>query len=162
MDKLIEAIQENGILIGSRAWGGYTKNSDYDYVFDEEIMYLLLKFFEKKQIEIQYLTGNSDNQQEHAMFNIANVKVRLNDGIYNLMSYEKEDIPKVESLDAAMRALINTQIGKMCVDNKKIRIEIVQAFLRVLFIRNDFDKERLEGDVDADITETEINRIFKQ
>ena len=48
---LISFIEENCIPYGSRVWGGFTKNSDYDYLVDTSILLKLLSLLKLYNIE---------------------------------------------------------------------------------------------------------------
>ena len=67
---LISFIEENCIPYGSRVWGGFTKNSDYDYLINTPILLKLLSLL--KLYNISY--------KEH---NLYRPKLK-NDGLYTI------------------------------------------------------------------------------
>lgn len=127
----------NGILIGSRKWGGSHKDSDYDLVFSNERWHKLSQRLDlyHDYLFIDYFPGSSAGATNR-MFNTENVKIRFPGGdVYNILTYNEEDIQKIHDLNEAMESLCGTEILKRSIDDKSVRIELVETFLNILFYK---------------------------
>ena len=139
-DKIFNAILTSGILIGSRAWGGFKQNSDWDIILSEENYDKVKIYCKNNNIHFTHYFGGSDNITGHTMFNITNDKLHFEDGrIINILTYEKEDLGKIKELNRIVEALNSGPVGKQMQEDKQVRIRIVETMLEILFcekIRN--------------------------
>ena len=159
MNELMNKLLDTGILIGSRAWGGDTINSDYDLVFDDVVAKNILVYFDKIGISYELLAGSSENT-ENKMHNIRNIKVNLGDPlksdmVINIITYKKEDLEKIHQLNTYMSSIYELTIGQACKNNKAVRIHVVQSFLdfafnNVLKYKNTSKKDVPKIDIDED------------
>jgi len=134
--KLFNYLIKNGIAIGSRAWGGFTKESDFDLVFSvEKYDSILAEIFKNKiDIRIDPVGGSSGHHEDNTMFNIFNDKLYFHDGlVINVLTYKEEDIPKIVELNKIIYGFRDTTIYEKMAKNKTMRINIVEALLNALF-----------------------------
>jgi len=123
-----------GILIGSCKWGGTHDNSDIDLVFSKSQIDVIFPRLEKyKDLEIRYIGDYSTN----AMYNIDNIKIKFPKKILeaeiNIIVYQDNDIEKIKELNIYMEQIKGTKISELMIENKKIRIKVVEIFLDYLF-----------------------------
>lgn len=140
-----EYLLKNGILIGSRKWGGVHKDSDYDLVFSAERWIKLSQRLDKYNdyFFIDYFPGSSAGATNR-MFNIENIKIRFPGGqVYNILTYKEEDIQKILYLNEAMETLQGTEIMERAIDDKNVRIELVETFLNILFYKKHSLEEKI-------------------
>lgn len=157
MNELINKLLDTGLLIGSRAWGGDTINSDYDLVFSHEEAENILDYFNKSGIKYQELEGSSESK-EHKMYNISNIKVNLDGMLFNIITYSKEDIKKIFHLNNYMNYIKKLPIGQACTKNKKVRIHVVESYLDFAFgnLSSEGILDTLEDIPEIDLDEDDI------
>jgi predicted nucleotidyltransferase len=134
---MVEYLLNNGILIGSRRWGGEKPNSDWDVVFNRSTFFELMQRlhkYEDKHIKLTFNRNYSDNK----MYNIENVKIKFNDEKYikeeiNILVYRDEELPLIDELNHYMDEIRDTQLGLLMKLDKEIRIKVVEIFLDELF-----------------------------
>ncbi|MGD8306171.1 MAG: hypothetical protein PVF17_05925 [Ignavibacteria bacterium] len=79
---LINFIEQNCIPYGSRIWGGFTKNSDYDYLIDTSILLKLLSLL--KLYNINY---KEHNIYRPKLYNDDLYTVEINNKKYQFIHY---------------------------------------------------------------------------
>lgn len=130
MNKLREYLEEHGLQIGSRKWGGFTEHSDYDYVIPSTHKARLSEICSELFAHIEVLGDDYDtselNHQENLMVSIRD-EIRI-----NIMLYADFMIPVMEKLDGAMMALKPTSIGKDIAKSKFTRVFYFRSFLSTL------------------------------
>jgi len=161
MKDLKTALDNHAILIGSRAWGGETSTSDYDYILDTITLNELLRLFDIHELKYDNIGGASDDRNNHKMYNELNIKIVMDGVTYNLMSYNPMDICKIESINEAMMKLMDTDIGDMCAADKKVRIKVVECFFDIMF--NDTTVKETPSVIKNNNVniEMDLGRIFK-
>ena len=134
-NKIFNSILKSGILIGSRAWGGFTEKSDWDLAIDDKKYQKILIYCKDNNISFRHFFGGEDyNITGHTMFNITNDKLTFDDGkVINIISYCKDDLPKILELNEIITFLNTTSVGKTMQEDKSYRIIIVESLLSVLF-----------------------------
>jgi len=153
--KLAENILENGILIGSRKWGGSYNHSDYDLVFNSEDTEKLIDFLESRKIKFGLNDGMS-GRDKHTMYNKYNLKVHLDGKMINVIGYDSQFIPMVKELNEFMEVFSKFSSYENIKFNKDRRIEIVETFINnwVEFNlgdkKNDFLTDNLCPEIDID------------
>lgn len=76
MSKISFILSKEAFLVGSRAWGGHSKDSDFDYVIPEKHREEITKYLEDNRIKVNeppYLSkasiyANIDNLQINLIF----------------------------------------------------------------------------------------------
>jgi len=138
LQKIIDYFMETGILIGSRRWGGYHDDSDYDLVFSKSEYERFIPRLNSYFPDITY--EDIANYSQHDMFNIRNLKIYFKPEILkvsiNILVYEDENIKKINQLNQWMDEISETKLGQMAKKDKSIRIKVVEMFLDYLF--NDY------------------------
>lgn len=76
--ELIDRLEENGFLFGSRAWNVASKNSDYDYIITYKSYKNNIDYFKK------YKIIHSDDYIGVFYIN-ATIKIKINKRIYNVI-----------------------------------------------------------------------------
>ena len=124
--KISTFIEENGILIGSRAWGGSRDNSDYDYCVTKYTSFRIQKMLENSNIKFRKITGygtSSKLKNEYSYY------IDFPDKTYNIIVYE--------SLDRII--LVNKAFEKLKqkdkdynknILNKEYRVKYCERFIR--------------------------------
>ena len=141
MDSLVEALDVFGMRIGSSVWGGFSpETSDIDFAIMVSTWkdVLLPKIMEGEYegyngLSIQ-LGGSGD--KETVLFNIDNLKLySVNASVppINILTYSDENYYKIHKVNKAMKALVDTPVGKFIAANKVYRIRIFQALLTTVF-----------------------------
>ena len=140
------------LLIGSRAYGGYDNDSDYDFIMTSEQCEKMIEFLSKKSIAFSANGGGSENNDpnnSNQMYNTHNIKFRINGEIINLLGYREKDIPLMFIVDETMKIVVNTALRSNIIEDKRYRIEMFQAILRNIF--NEYARpEHIEIDIDDD------------
>lgn len=126
-EEIIKEIYDNGTPVGSRAWGGSTKESDYDFIVPEswynEFRSILLN--ESNFYEVgKYVYSNN------IMYNKYNVKGVLNGLTINLLVYEDELISTLSVICLFMESLEETHAGQVIMRNKSNRIKLFDIALQ--------------------------------
>jgi len=102
-EKILEIILDNGINIGSMAWGGATEMSDVDYAISRTNFLKIVTLYDEvgpsTTLTLRWVSNYSDN----LMFNIENIKLQYNEKIFkrvlNLIVYEDDDLNKINTLN---------------------------------------------------------------
>jgi len=132
-EKVFNLLLKEGILIGSRKWGGSTQLSDYDLVFDDEMAQRIKTFIglSKEIKDAKYYS--------HRMKNVDNFKftLRVNneEKTINIISYSKNDLKVIEDLNDFMGKLDYNLLNLISKD-KMARVNIVESFLTTAIKRN--------------------------
>lgn len=132
---VFDALIKTGILIGSRAWGGAKRYSDYDLVLSDEKYNKIKISFKEKGIHFREFAGFSERVHGHSMFNIDNDKLYFDEETtLNIITYKQTDLPKIKELNKIMKFIVaNTTLGQEMADDKAIRIDVVEGLLNGLF-----------------------------
>jgi len=140
------------LFIGSRAYGGYDEDSDYDFVMTSEQCETMVHFLSKKNINYSANGGASDNDDpsnQNKMYNTHNIKFTINGVIVNLLGYSDKNIPLMIKVDETMKIVMNTVLRDNIIEDKRYRIEIFQAIMRNIF--NEFARpENIQINIDDD------------
>ncbi|NCQ51321.1 hypothetical protein GW796_05405 [archaeon] len=125
----------NGILIGSRAWGGSTTFSDYDVVFSEEkFRNIILPNFIKNNIVFSDKGGISDSKCEHIMYNISNFKFFFQENkIINIITYKEDKIPFIKEINSIMLYMAKCPNFSIKLESKQARIRHFELLLHTAF-----------------------------
>jgi len=135
VNAIVNYLLTQGILIGSRRWGGANEKSDHDIVFCVSDFQKLLPRIEKYKddVFIKWI----DHYSEHSMYNVENLKItfqpRIFKDVINILVYKDEDITKIIQLNEYMDGISETKLGQMAKEDKSIRIKVVEMFLDYLF-----------------------------
>ena len=132
---IFDSLLKTGILIGSRAWGGYKQFSDYDLILSVEKYDSIKMSFKNNGIYFENLVGFSERLHGHSMYNMSNDKLYFaEDKIINIITYKKEDLPKIEEMNTIMHFLSSSPIiGEQIRNDKHVRIILVETLLNTLF-----------------------------
>jgi len=138
MDKLLENLKESAVCeIGSRVWGGFNNNSDYDLVFSGNDCEKLLGYLEAKDIAYSSNKGASseDNPGNDKMYNDYNIKFFTPDSnVINIIGYNNEtDLIRISEANEYMKTICNTPLGINIRKDKQYRIQMFQAIMKNLF-----------------------------
>ena len=125
---------KEGILIGSRQWGGETTKSDYDLVFDTNKLPELRQMMSEAGVYCEDMNGIS-NSVDHKMYNVENIKLYLcRCDVINIITYKTKDLSKIIELNKIVKALSGTEISDKMSKDKNVRIRVIETFLDVLFV----------------------------
>ena len=138
LDKLVEGIEKSCTLIGSRRWGGYKEDSDYDYVILEEHSEELISYFNRVNINIE---ANSKYNGSR-MYNTKSYKVNINNREFNFIVYSNDKIDMIERLNILMDSLKTGY--ENIFDNRESRIHFCEAIMVYLMNDMGYVKEREE------------------
>ena len=108
------------IPFGSRAWGGWTEDSDWDYVAAArhiEIVRTLLSIYEMEDVTWAVYDGN-------ILGNVASVKYTQGGKVFNLVFYADRKLPILHRLNEYM-----SEIGEESLQKKIVRCALVENFL---------------------------------
>lgn len=115
MDRLFTYIDRRGRAIGSRVWGGATKESDWDFAIKYTKWESLQKMLLKKGIVPQNLYGISEERGDNLtapLRNNGNYKFYLGSKQINIIVYTDEYWKYASAVFDAMEALCEVKFGE--------------------------------------------------
>jgi hypothetical protein len=118
------------ILIGSRKWGGFKPDSDYDFAMGETEFN---QFVIEKKLKSYPGYNELGQYSENLMFNIGNYKVIMGGKEMNFLVWRDKDIEKIATLNYWISKLEGTEIYNLMQKDKSIRYFIVESYLNSLF-----------------------------
>lgn len=124
-----EKIKEKCIPIGSREWGGFNKESDYDFIVDEKDLENLEKYANNLCIYFKWIDGSSISIL-NKMHNISNIKFDYDSKTFNLISYNTNDIKKIKKILPLMKG--NSLLHRVMIKDKNIRVKIFSTLLDII------------------------------
>jgi len=168
MYKLAEVfnyLKDNSILIGSRAYGGFTEDSDYDFCMEDKKFNKLLPRIEQL-VKVAHLYGTSACDHEtlntNLMRNLGNFKFKLykarteeaysrtegpilDEVMVNIITYDKEGLEKIKLINEAFDALSCCELYNNVRLFKDARVAVFECFKNIVF---NFSPEKHKEDED--------------
>lgn len=121
---LISFIEENCIPYGSRVWGGFTKNSDYDYLINTSILLKLLSLLKLYNIEYR-----NHNLYKPKLKNSGLYDIKINNKTYQFIYYANDNhyykFTQVINLMAKYSSIYD-------MSNKKFRYNAFEQFFYIV------------------------------
>ena len=131
-NRLYSFLVTHGVLIGSQQWGGAHKESDWDFALPISKRAEMLDICYAGRYTLIEKPGSSQNPN-HTMSNLINEKVWAGNKQLNILTYEDMDMPKIAELNRIMDFLATQPVGDAMAANKRVRIDVVENILNVLF-----------------------------
>lgn len=130
MNKLLQAVINESELFGSRAWGGSTDDSDWDYI--TSMLYIVdIRTLLNSDPEVEnIICSEYDN---NVLANKESVKFRYRGKIYNFIFYEPENLWISKSVNSLMYKIKDVEVfHKRVSNNKSIRIKFCEMYFDTL------------------------------
>lgn len=121
-------------LIGSRAWGGYSDCSDYDFIASNKIESTVFDIM--YELDINF-TSNTGYEGESILFNEKSVKFILDNKVVNILFYKDEDYPKIDLVANMMLSLSKTKHFDKAIENKNKRHRLFEKLVETVFANKD-------------------------
>jgi len=136
-EKQLKDILNRLTLIGSRAWGGYSEKSDYDFIISTKIESKIFDLLYALSIDF---TNEQNYEGNNLLFNTKNVKFTFNNKIINLLFYSDSDYPKIDLVANSMMSLSKMKHFDNNIKDKKKRHKLFETLVETVFEQKEIPK----------------------
>ena len=132
--ELIRRIQRMSIQAGSRAWGGVSEKSDWDYFIEDKEYRKLKNSF---NVHVAHRETGEEYSTRSPIYNLANVYITLCGESYNLIVYADEHMESLKKVNDFMLSMRSIKLGARLLRVKENRIKFFRAALHLFFDEKD-------------------------
>lgn len=137
-NKIFKYLQNTGIFIGSRAWGGDTPKSDWDFIFEEsKCKETLFRIESQSKLKVE-----ENEYAENEMSYVRNYTIKFDDGrVVNIFSYKKKYMKNIEEISSVIKSITQCEILGEKLKEKQNRIRLFETLIDISSSHGNFPCE---------------------